>query len=161
MPLTVGHRCLDCDYSIHTTQCLYWVFFYCFGLLKWKQPRLLRGPPTNKWSSVSGDVLIHAQMMKYWIFNIIVWICLSDNNITYLHTYLLTYSQSLRYRESHSLFRWTGDSSTKDDMIIMENLIPRGFLVLQHGDPKERRQAMCVYCTISLKRCNFVVNQFQ
>jgi hypothetical protein len=25
-------------------------------------------------------------------------------------------------------------------MIIMENLIPRGFVVLQHGDPKEQNK---------------------
>jgi hypothetical protein len=40
------------------------------------------------------------------------------------------------------LTRWTGDSSTKDDMIIMENLIPRGFVVLQHGDPKEQNKEL-------------------
>ncbi|XP_023334969.1 uncharacterized protein LOC111706347 isoform X3 [Eurytemora carolleeae] len=32
--------------------------------------------------------------------------------------------------------RWTGEGSSKDDMIIMENLVPQGFVPLKQGDPK-------------------------
>ena len=34
------------------------------------------------------------------------------------------------------LYRWTGEGSSKDDMIIMENLVPQGFVPLKQGDPK-------------------------
>ena len=50
------------------------------------------------------------------------------------------------------MYRWTaGEGSTKDDMIIMENLVPQGFVPL-----KQEKKVSSLYSPDSIKKFIFI-----
>ena len=68
--------------------------------------------------------------------------------------------------------RWSPEHSVKDDMIIMENLMPRGFAVLEQGRVGEQQEAHVELAVREVAKfhaisycmkdgsCNYLLNKF-